>query len=211
MHDPYTQILNLGPVTLWHKDPEKHGDDDSCGWFLRSYHGNKATMDKVVKEFEFNFKHNYWFHEDGTPVFSTIGIVLCMYRAAAWIVFNHKHWNRYNRFINKHLANIMHFAENPTDSLHTAITSEMYYRTVEHDRSIVESREDRIRHLASVVYGDIIRKLRPWYRHPRWHIHHWRFTFNIYNTTGVGNWLWRNFAKKIDNSPPVDNVLRDTV
>ena len=32
MHDPYTQITSNPLFTLWHVDPEKRGDDDSCDW-----------------------------------------------------------------------------------------------------------------------------------------------------------------------------------
>lgn len=207
MHDPYTQITNLGVVTLWHKDPEHHGDDDSCGWFLRSYHGDKATFEKVVREFAFNFKHNYWFTADGSPVFSTAGIVISMYKLTLWETMKHKNRAKYDRFMRKHIVDILHFAENPTDSLHTAITSEMHYRMVEHDRSQVESREDRIRHLASVVYGDVIRKLRPWYRHPRWHIHHWRVSINWYNIPIISGIRRR---KHLAINQNVDQNLRDT-
>ena len=37
MYDPMTvafSVRKLG-ITIWHKDPEKHGNDDSCDWFGR--------------------------------------------------------------------------------------------------------------------------------------------------------------------------------
>lgn len=189
MHDPCTVAFeikspfkdknNYRPsiITIWHVDPEKDGTDDSCGWFLRNRHGDKKVFEEIVKEFEFNFKHNYWFNKDGMPIFSTSGILLEMYSHACWIYFN-RNRSKKMKFMRKYLIDILQFAENPTDSMHTQITSEMYYRTVEHDRSKVESRDERIRHFASVVYGDIMRKTRPWYKHPRWHIHHWRIQFH---------------------------------
>ena len=206
MHDPYTKIADLGLWTLWHKDAEKHGNDDSCGWFIRSYHGDKKVLEEIVKEFEFNFKHNYWFTEEGMAIFSTSGILLEMYSHACWIYFNRNRTKK-RSFMRKYLVDILQFAENPTDSMHRAITSEMYYRTVEHDRSIVESREERIRHFASVVYGDILRKTRPWYKHPRWHVHHWRIS---------ANWRFRKlfsvfYPKDNTSKQVVDQVLRDTV
>jgi hypothetical protein len=209
MHDPYSQITRFGPFTLWHKDPEKHGDDDSCGWFLRHYHLDQELAKIIRQEFEFNFKHNYWFTEDGMPIFSTQGIVLNMYGAAAWKIF-YPNRRKYDRFFRTHLYSILKFAENPTDSLHRAITNEYRYRMIEHDRSQVESREERIARFSSVVYSDIMRKLRPWYKHPRWHIHHWRVSFNIYSTPYLGPWLWR-LKPKPTNVAPVDQNLRDTV
>jgi hypothetical protein len=203
MHDPYSQIADLWLWTLWHKDAERHGDDDSCGWFLRSHHEDKTMLDKIDKSFQFEF--SYWFNEDGTTKLSTMGIVLCMYSQASWQYFNHSR-KKQRRFLNQHLFDILHFAENPTDSLEYSIAREMYYRTIEHDRSQVDPREQRIRQFASIVYSDIMRKVRPWYQHPRWHIHHWRIS---------ANWrfraLFRWFYPKQQNTQSVDQNLRDTV
>jgi len=134
----------------------------------------------------FNFKNNYWFTEEGMAIFSTSGILLEMYSHACWIYFN-RNRRKKMKFMRKYLVDILH-AENPTDSMHRAITSEMYYRTVEHDRSIVESREERIRSFASIIYGDIMRKMRPWYKHPRWHIHHWEFQFHPFQNLKRRYW-----------------------
>jgi hypothetical protein len=37
MHDPMTVAFEFRPLglTIWHKDPERRGDDDSCDWFGR--------------------------------------------------------------------------------------------------------------------------------------------------------------------------------
>lgn len=211
MYDPYSQIGRFGPFTLWHKDPETDGTDDSCGWFQRQRHMNQDLSNGIRQEFEFNFKHNYWFTEDGMPIFSTQGIVLNMYGAAAWKIF-YPNRKKYDRFFRKHIYDILKFAENPTDSLHTAVTNEYRYRMIEHDRTKVESRQERISGFASVVYSDIMRKLRPWYRHPRWHVHHWRISFNIYSAWNFGQWLWRVYgAKKHNVATNVDQNLRDTV
>lgn len=165
-------------ITIWHVDPEKDGTDDSCGWFIRQRHLPKDLVDKVTREFEFNFKHNHWFNDAGYPVFSVMGTALEMYSKVAWIVFMWKHGNnptdkahkQYKGFMQKHLFDILHFAENPTDSIHTSIT--MKYG--------VEKPEERIRHFVSVVLSDIMRKLRPWYQHPKWHLHHWKIQFHLF-------------------------------
>lgn len=163
-------------ITIWHVDPEKDGTDDSCGWFIRSRHLPKELIDKVTKDFAFEFKHNYWFNEAGYPKFSSMGITLCMYSRAAWTIFiwlhggstgNRAH-RQYKRFMHKYIFDFLHFAENPTDSLYNAIN--MTYG--------VEKKEERISHFVSIVVADIMRKLRPWYKHPRWHIHHWKIQFH---------------------------------
>lgn len=184
MHDPHTQAFRINwpkkdkhgfgkPfITIWHKDPEKDGTDDSCGWFIRQRHLPQDLIEKVRKDFVFEFDHNYWFNEGGYPKFSTIGVVICMYSKAAWNIFMWKHGNRpteaanrqYKKFMRKYLYDIILFAENPTDSLHASVN--MKYG--------VEKKEERINHFVSVIVSDIMRKLQPWYKHPRWHIYHWR-------------------------------------
>lgn len=164
-------------ITIWHVDPEKDGTDDSCGWFIRGRHVDQSVRELIRKEFKFNFDHNYWFTAEGLPRFSVIGVVVNMYKTAAWKVFDTNR-KKYDRFFRKHLHDIIAFAENPTDSLEYNISREMYYRTIEHDRSQVESRDERIAGFADAVYTDIMRKIRPWYKHPRWHIWHWEIQFH---------------------------------
>lgn len=190
MHDPKTVAheIYLGSrkkkngryrnpfITIWHVDPENDGTDDSCGHFIRIRHLPEDLIKKVRSEFTFNFQHNYWFNDGGYPVFSVSGTVLQMYSSAAWQIFMWKDGNnptkrarrRYKQFMRDYLFDILQFAENPADSLHSSIT--MKYE--------VEKREERIDHFVSVVLSDIMRKLRPWYKHPRWHIHHWEIQFH---------------------------------
>lgn len=202
MHDPMTVAHEIkwpfkdkfgyrkSLITIWHVDPEKDGTDDSCGWFPRSRHGDAEVLRKIQSEFLFNFKHNYWFTKDGYRHFSTSGIVLNMYSSAAWEVFKHNRTKRRD-FLNKHLFDILHFAENPFDSIGDAIIGKYGDKI----------NEEAISRLASTVYGDILRKTRPWYKHPKWHIHHWKLQIH---------WPRLFKRKRIDNAPCDDN-LRATV
>jgi len=89
---------------------------------------------------------------------------------------------RTDAFMKKHLFDILHFAENPTDSLHTSIN--MKYG--------VELAPARIDHFVNIIVADIFRKMRPWYKHPRWHIHHWQITFPGLRA------IYRNYFQKCD-------------
>lgn len=245
MHDPMTVAheIYLGSkkkkngsyrtplITIWHVDPEKDGTDDSCGWFLRQRHLPKDLVEKVRKEFEFEFRNNYWFNEAGYPIFSTIGTVINMYSKAAWNVFMWKAGNeptdkanrRYKRFMREYLFDMIRFAENPTDSLHSSI----------HMKYGVEKQEERVSHFTSVVLADIMRKLRPWYQHPKWHINHWKIQFHpwqrfyrrflqkcsVCGTRGFtgaayGNWdgnkIWCEKCNHAVNKN-IDQALRDTI
>jgi hypothetical protein len=152
-------------IRIWHRDPETDGSDDSCGWFMRARHGDKRVRDEIRRRFAFEWHTGVphgWFNAEGDPNYSSIGIVVNMFRIAAHVMFG---WgNRLNWFMWRHIHQIIEFAENPQDSLYTAI-----HRPYGKD----ESEEERIAGFADCVYSWILRETRPWWKHPRWHVHHW--------------------------------------
>lgn len=218
MHDPETLIGTLSipiPFTkdqwtgkmkrfdllqLWHRDPCKDGSDDSCGRFMRSRHGDKDCLERIIKRFEYDWD-NTWQksqedHEDdleeygksdrkiynrgffcpktGEPQMSLHAIALNLYSCALFEFFAKgrdysKVWRKTRKYMRKHMFNILHFAENPTDSLRDSILQTFGK----------EDKQARIRSIASMIYGDILRTSRPWYKNPDLHIHHWRFQFPL--------------------------------
>jgi hypothetical protein len=152
-------------ATVWHCDPCRDGTDDSCGWFARARHGDPDVLRKIKSFYEFNWDADYgsWFDATGYPRLSTIGIALQMFRGAAWEHFRHSR-AKTDRFLKRHLYDILSFAENTVDSLHPSIVGKYGF----------PERSERISHFASVVYGCVLRWTRPWWRHPRWHVHHWQ-------------------------------------
>lgn len=188
-------------ITIWHKDPENDGTDDSCGWFIRPRHCDQQILRAIEKQFEFNFTHNYWFDKNGEQIFSTIGTLMLMYRCAAFKHFNGNR-KKVDTFMRKHCADIINFAENPDDCGGDCITGK-FYKLANTDLLS----KDRFNSMASMVYTDILRKERKWYQHPRWHIHHWSIQFHPFQqlkrrwwdkccecgkrgfkTTAIGNW-----------------------
>lgn len=177
-------------ITIWHNDPEKDGTDDSCGWFIRLRHTDKAVYEKIVKEFEFEWDRTFksdssnyvyncgWFNPEGENVLSVQAIVFNMYLYAAKEVINadgkmnpRKCWKKAWKFMNKWRSEIFYFAENNRDSMRDTIVRK-FERGTNEDYT-PERRMEMIRNCASIIYTDILRKQRPWYKHPRWHIHHW--------------------------------------
>lgn len=177
-------------ANIWHKDPELRGHDDSCGWFVRSHHGSEAVLAKIEKRFEDGwdrvFKsesgHTYYcgyFQPNGTPNLSVTAVVLNLFFLAACEYFNRDgrtSWKKPRRWMQKHLFDIMLFAENPTDSLSDGITMKFGAGGFPSGNESKDSRhrKERIHSMASCIYGWIMREQRPWWKHPRWHIHHWR-------------------------------------
>jgi hypothetical protein len=156
-------------ATIWHVDPERDGTDDSCGWFMRSRHGDEEVLKKIARDFEYEWRHGVpvgWFDEDGDPNYSPQAVTLGMFRIAANHVFGY--WSgRANRFLRRHLFDILHFAENNCDSFYTFITRP-------YGKDPRETVEARAMEAARIVYPYILRADRPWWRHPRWHFWHWR-------------------------------------
>lgn len=214
MHDPKTLAFDIyigrkqkkngsyrtPLVSIWHNDPETDNTDDSCGWFIRPRHANQKMLDKIKTEFNFNFKHNYWFDKDGNQIFSTIGTLMLMYRCALWKHFNHNS-KKVDNFMHKYCIDIIHFAENPYDCGGNGITGKWYKMS---NASLLS--EDRFSGMAAMVYSDILRKERKWYQHPKWHIHHWSFQFPYFNEL-KRKW----FGKPYKPNNNVDDNLRDTM
>mgnify|MGYP000108308947 CR=1 FL=1 len=180
-------------ITIWHNDPETDGTDDSCGWFIREKHLPKDIVDKVIKDFEFKWDKTYtgengfiynsgWFNPEGENILSVRGIVLNMYLWAFKIMIDPnnenpgKAWDKTWKFLNKNYAEIMYFAENNIDSIRDRIVRKFEIGCGEPYTK--ESREEMIKTCAYIITCDIARRLRPWYKHPKWHIHHWSIQFH---------------------------------
>lgn len=191
---------------IWHHDPEKDGSDDSCGWFMRARHGDKETLERIVKRFTYEWDNTFTpegtnkvyysglFKPDGDPVMSVLGITLNLFHIAANEHFQsdgQTMWKKSRRFLKKNLLEIMLFAENPVDSLHDGITRKFEKGCDE--KHTPARREERIRSMAGCIYSWILRKERPWYRHPRWHIWHWEVKLPWYWT--IRRWLLNRCCK----------------
>lgn len=175
-------------ITIWHEDPETDGTDDSCGWFIRARHADKTVLEKIIKRFEFDWDRTYTsdrgedntdnvriypvglFRPNGDPYLSVHAIVLNLFRMATWEMMGER---KATKYINNHLADILIFAENPFDSLHDIIIRK--FEKGCNEPYTKRERDERLRRLAAIIYTYILRDIRPWYKHPRWHIHHWRF------------------------------------
>lgn len=214
MHDPMTVAHEIKLpwkwrghrptiLTIWHVDPEKDGSDDSCGWFMRARHCDQEKLDKIARDFEFQWSHGVpepWFNKDGDPNYSPQAITLGMFRIAANVHFGHWSW-RADAFLRRNVFDILHFAENSCDSLYTFIVQPWG----QDDR---DTPEKRARAAACIVYSWICRADRPWWKHPKWHWWHWHLQFHpwqqikryfwdrcavcgkrgFYGQSAIGNW-----------------------
>lgn len=214
-----TQIYYCRLFTLWHVDPCKigfGGSDDTCGWFKRALHGDKAVLDRIVKRFEEDWDRTFQSkkedHDDedgpyrgtlyfsglfcpnGDPHFSVHGIVLNLFFVAINEHFKtdgRTNWKKARRWMQANLFDIMFFAENPVDSLFDGLTRKFEIGCGENHTP--ERRQERIQRMAECIYGWILREEQRWWQHPRWHIHHWKL--NIHFTARLKRWLFSRCCK----------------
>lgn len=182
---------------LWHVDPCKGaGGDDTCGWFKRAHHGNKATLELIVKRFDEDWDRTWTYNPDehpndeddggkrtycrglfypnGIPRMSASAVALNLFMIAANAHFacnGSNNWKASKKFLRQNFMDILLFAENPTDSLFDS-----FYMTF----GKCENREERIRNNAAIIYGWILRADQKWWQHPRWHVRHWKIEIPAY-------------------------------
>jgi hypothetical protein len=177
MRDPYVLLAGKFGVCLWHRD--KDGVDGACGWFMRANHGSHEVLESIERRFALDWTHQVQTRNMGEtntalfdntqfswPTMSIHGIALNLFFMASFEHFKHDR-KKTIKFMQSNLFEILLFAENPIDSAHHGWLHQFGF-----DEK--KSREERIHSSAVMIYGWILRATRPWYKHPRWHIHHWR-------------------------------------
>lgn len=244
MHDPMTVAheIYLGKkekknghyrsplITIWHVDPEIRTlgtrSDDSCGWFSPPYtKEEKMAMEKLARE-QYSNIFARQVAQDEEKSYAYICYNQDAYGAVYWSWRAIKHHNKkgwqYGKPLNlKELDEIYSLATNPVDNVQSTV------RGIKNVDAFVE--------FFFTVWRVYRRFTRPWYKHPRWHIRHWKIQFHPFKNlkrrywdkccicgkrgfkgAAMGDWdgtkLWH---QECDGSraacSPVDQNLRDTV
>lgn len=181
MHDPMTVAFNIprpwpdfrartrklfgrlywpSIATIWHVDPETDGSDNSCAWgFVRL---TEAELEwaklRAEHEWKMRFAHDCQFGSASNR--DVLTSVWCE------IAFSRPGMRRRRGFIYRTLP------RRDRDCIdHLLIsTVEGCHGTIDRARESVEG----MRKLIQMVIRLQRTMARPWYRHPRWHIHHWK-------------------------------------
>lgn len=189
MHDPQTVAFEIrrpwakkpqtgkfkyypSIITIWHVDPETDGSDDSCGWHYKLTQKDIAWCEKTaVREHKITFGY-----EDlALGHASSLEIVW-----AVWCLVRHGLLKKHKGYIyaplpHREMQEIMALVANPADNIS---------RIAQQAKTSVES----FQRLLMCVARNQSRYFRPWYRHPRWHIHHWRI--QIHFNQDLKRWLF---------------------
>ena len=192
MHDPKTvahelQMLGKTIITVWHVDPESDGSDDSCGWVSPNLTDREKGIIDDILEWEHNFPFyssqavsshaiiedpKYAYHKQ--PVGDCMGYIAAAWQHIAW------HRDRRRRVTVDELWEIITLAVNPHDNLRAILADP--------DMDSLQ----RAKGFLYCVMRAYLRHHRPWWKHPRWHVHHW--SIQVHFIQNLKRWLFSRCA-----------------
>jgi hypothetical protein len=145
-------------ITIWHVDPETDGSDDSCGYtFPRTPKALREKAEKIASS-EWQFMFGQYAYKYQQP--SAYEIIYATWKMIAWRMFKRRSLTLHE------FQEIADLAAKPSDNL----------RTVVFDAS---HSPEKAKRLGVLILRCYIRLHRPWYRHPKWHVRHWRIQIHI--------------------------------
>lgn len=178
MHDPctvafdirrpwpkHTSILKDGSkyryypaiITIWHVDPETDGTDDSCGWTWPKASAADRELAKDLARSEFKF----WLGQYGDTASGGIPWTARDVIWWAWVCVASKRRKLRRAALSAgELHEIDLLSCDPYDNIR---------------RTVMEAgSEEGLERLFLTVDRLYRRYHRPWWRHPKWHVRHWR-------------------------------------
>lgn len=179
-------------VTVWHVDPETDGSDDSCDMFggrKRRTEAEKALVEEMAAE------------ELRTPYYT--GPWLCgfprdpRYPRMAWVnpgdalalvtaAFSVFAWRLHRKRLTPELmSEAARIACNSFDNFQTSF--------ILHEKDYGGDQLDQLRGLFSSLLGCYLRHLRPWWRHPKLHVWHWKI--QVHPVQSFKRWAFTRCAR----------------
>jgi hypothetical protein len=184
MHDPSTQAFCLvspfkqrcgnshyrSPlVTIWHRDPETDGSDDSCGYtYARLTEAEREKVRRVAADLtDDKYERLFWSTPDGhfCAEHPYLEMILAGFEAVAWRVFR-------KRIEPRHYPRIISAAVYPHDNLRSLLNGPM--------------RKNDVERFFFIIARNFKTYDRRWYQRPRWHFWHWRIQFHVLSGQQVG-------------------------
>ena len=146
--------------TIWHKDPEIDGTDDSCGWRAPRITNEEFNAIEKLAEEEYEFVVGEQF---GIKYEDPYGLIYWGWASLCDRISGRK--RKAFHLSNGELNEVLSLAYNPADNLR-GVAFDIY-------RGTESTRKEAFRRFLVLVYRCYKTYYRPWYQHPRWHIHHW--------------------------------------
>src|ERR1051326_901645 len=158
-------------VTIWQNDPERGGSDDSCGW-------SHPPVPPELREKAEKIAASEWTYMFGQFPYryqaaSAFEVLFALWSILAWRLFKRRHLST------REIEEIASLASNPVDNLR--------YVIFDASRSA-----ENAKRLGSLILRCYMRLHRPWYRHPKWHVHHW--SIQIHSLQAFKRWSFSRCA-----------------
>jgi len=152
-------------LTIWHKDPETDNTDDSCGYSRPKLTEDEREYIKIMSKDQY---HQLYARKEAIMEgkdYANICYNQDIYGAIYWLwrCFSKgkARWQYGKPLTNYELQYVYQLATNPVDNF----------------QSYKNNNVEEFERFVSLVYQAYKTFKRPWYKHPRWHIHHWRIQF----------------------------------
>lgn len=163
-------------LVVWHRDPCVHGDDDSCGWSTPRVSDDLPWVKALEADLRFLCRDDAHGEPDA-EVASSISAQRTREGSVAWellwlerAAFHHR-GRRGGGLTARHIAEFLFQESFPGDRDDTF----PWWRLPANE-------------LARLIARRYLRLTRPWWRHPRWHVHHWRLQLCPWQT--LRRWLF---------------------
>lgn len=180
-------------ITVWHVDPETDGSDDSCGYSSPKF---TESDKKLIKEFvDWDVPHPYFsasYLKDTAvvldpeyPSLKSISAGECLALVqAVWAMIAWRK-DRRNDLTTAELWECVSLATSPMDNLRRTLARDDEYE-----------KGSQVRNFIMSVFRAYNRHHRPWYKKPKWHVHHWKL--QIHPTQQLRRFLFDrcNICKK---------------
>ena len=151
-------------VTIWHVDPERDGSDDSCGWSYPKVASESEWVKRLAHDIEFlNRKDS-----------SALSVQRCREGSVGWRLLwlqRASFWHRGKPLRAKQLVD--------------ALFSESFPGNRDESWDPTQEKPERLAWVFARVY---LQLTRPWYRHPRWHLWHWKI--QVHAVQNFKRWAW---------------------
>lgn len=197
MYDPMTQAFRIpfpwrshgseyrsSFITIWHVDPESDGTDDSCG-YIRP----KLSADQLrrIKSFAKDEAQNPWYQAFCGKTIDSPTEAQTLLAQIIYLV-----GSRFTKdYLCKPAIKPVTYAEAyewamellccPIDNLRSSLCFLPGWHSNNREDQLYD-REYSAERLFYCVASFILRKRRPWYRHPKWHIWHWHIQIHPLQT-----------------------------
>lgn len=154
-------------ITIWHRDPERDGSDDSCGWSYPKV-SDKRLVEKLKSDIDFLTEHHGGLSVQKAREGQPSWWLLWMQRASYWATSEKTGEGR-----------------GLTSTQLAAMTFGQSFPGKRDD----DWSEDRDSGRQAWIFARCYLQLvRPWWKHPRWHVWHW--SFQIHPLQSLRRWLF---------------------